>query len=843
MSHQHNPSPFCGGGGERIYVGGIDPSMGLTVSDVLQRLQARISSEKEMRLEDIHQGRCYLQFHASVTKTTTPTTTAASDDDAPPPDSPPVSSNSSSSRQTPLDKIKSWFNNVTWKGCKLVVQKARPHLIERLRLEREGGPQSNNEGENKVVTTDGATSKPAVVIVDLALRRHWKVKRGYSGERCKCIDTQPCEVKDWASFARIRHRHTVQQRKSLELQQQQSKAAKSTSRDATKNDPLVSGSVALWKQAQKQSYYNRSIHLRFADAKGGGSTTTPKPTPASSLHPHDSVLEIIQHGDYHHDDDDENASSSSPIDDGNRKDSQYVWSDEDESSTSESPVHNKDDVDDQDKSSIPKRSPGDTRLDDGHEKPKLGGVANSKAASSSYAWFDEDSSEDTASDAADRTKNARLSPAFEGNKDDLPGSKRTLTIDDDEFGLKLDEESNLKVLSALFPNWNEKSVGGAGKNEKNDPQNTAKLHQSNSIQTDADRSDYVWSDDDASDGPNSQTLERKASVRLMPRLDDGLDEFAAALDTYNSDSTVESKVISNAMQTDEMHDISHDVDTNLKVLGQLFPEISHQKSDTTEHSNQTSKRDNNASSGWGQFGQMLRYDPTNIQSSQKFQLDDDATTKGGTGEKGTRPTQSTKGKNDVLESTMPLFDKPTEQQEFGEPKENPDSLAIYEQGKLEQVFKTIRESSSTAISLGEDSFSFGFSVEPNQKSEFPAPGRFSFSFPSNDRTSDNAYQPKSKEIKESSEPNITRNIADKRNESGDRLQRAFQFPNEKDLDEYVRHFYHDFNDGARIINDLEQWRNDPDVKQRWLKERLSLTQDWKRKQKAAAARKQKRFRR
>jgi hypothetical protein len=68
---------------------------------------------------------------------------------------------------------------------------------------------------------------------------------------------------------------------------------------------------------------------------------------------------------------------------------------------------------------------------------------------------------------------------------------------------------------------------------------------------------------------------------------------------------------------------------------------------------------------------------------------------------------------------------------------------------------------------------------------------------------------------------------------------AFEFPNESMLNEMVRNFYK-MNDGERIMNDVDEWRNDPSVKDKWLKERLALTQDWKRKKKFALSKQQKR---
>jgi hypothetical protein len=62
------------------------------------------------------------------------------------------------------------------------------------------------------------------------------------------------------------------------------------------------------------------------------------------------------------------------------------------------------------------------------------------------------------------------------------------------------------------------------------------------------------------------------------------------------------------------------------------------------------------------------------------------------------------------------------------------------------------------------------------------------------------------------------------------------------LNEMVHTFYYKINDGERIIRDVDGWRNDPTVKDKWLKERLALTQDWKRKRKFALAKKEKRGR-
>jgi hypothetical protein len=65
---------------------------------------------------------------------------------------------------------------------------------------------------------------------------------------------------------------------------------------------------------------------------------------------------------------------------------------------------------------------------------------------------------------------------------------------------------------------------------------------------------------------------------------------------------------------------------------------------------------------------------------------------------------------------------------------------------------------------------------------------------------------------------------------------------EQELDEFEDLFF-SFNEGPQILKDLDGMKQEPGNQELWQKERLILTADWKRKQKAALSRKGKRSRR
>ena len=226
VDQMNHPKP-----NQRIYIGGIDPSRGLTVSEVWQRLEAKllnpgIDDVLKLQWSDLYCGSCCLQVTVAVV----------------------ASSNDDMEQQSPLKLIKSSFHNVMWKGCKLIVDEARPHFLQRLQVER----NLRQRTESLVDDNDMENGSPPIttsLIESQQLSRYWKVRRGYCGEAVRHVDTQSCDVTSWSMFERIRQRHKKQQEK-----------------DRLRRIELVkNGTNMTVKEAQKRAYYNRSIRLRFTD--------------------------------------------------------------------------------------------------------------------------------------------------------------------------------------------------------------------------------------------------------------------------------------------------------------------------------------------------------------------------------------------------------------------------------------------------------------------------------------------------------------------------------------------------------------------------------------------------
>ena len=715
----------------RIYIGGMDPLRGLTSQDVLHRLETRLKERPEgsnlLQMNDLHVGDCYFQFTICTTK--------GDDDD----------------HEDPLAVIKSWFHNVTWKGCKLRVDEARPHFLQRLQDEIQLRNQSRHQpaesvGEEKAQTTTllddqngnnnnnetviSSTSGDADAAASSVLPRHWRIRRGF-GETAHHVDTQPCRVTDWAMFSRTRERCRVQQKKMTQ---------------SLETDP------------KKLSYYNRSIHFIFPDSDNGdgvvGRQLNREASGASS----------------DHDSSDQNSSATE--ENGKLKNgSKYIWSDDDDGDSSDS----------------------------------------SSADDSSHA--------DTA---------AQQIPL-------------TMVLDAAE---SLSEESDTdEGLQNDSPHVPDRSF------EETLEEPSCDLHEkSELLETNAGR-EYVWSDGDESfSEENAGSSERRkiATLRELKPTDDGLNEFAPGVVDFDDASLNERARSADEPTTCSSDDVDlqQDVEKNLRVLSRLFPELSKEvpiqiKSNDAEKSE---KDVNNPRllSGWGAMGQMLRFDPTNPQSANLLMLDADSKDASAKSENQTSESDSSSTGVEGAEETKLMKDSTQDNN-----SDHAKKLNIYEQTKLEQVFKEVRESTIPVTQSGSDAvasgFSFGFDLgdaKPIETTKAPEP--FSFSFPHAEinasTTNDEKYQQDNISDDAQEWDPVVAHLKPQR-----RQPRAFEFPSEEELDERVRHFYCDFNEGARMMNDLEGWRNDPSVKERWMKERFALTQDWKRKRKYAMSKKQKRF--
>eukprot|EP00957_Ditylum_brightwellii_P018802 1413232-Ditylum_brightwellii.AAC.1 len=153
---------------ERIYIGGLDPYKGLSASDLVERI--RMIQDVTIRSIDVgeHQEdadrRTYLFVDAIPKK-----------------------------EKSALDIVSSHYHNVMWKGCKLRVEGAKLHFLERLKLERQGRLQEQQlQAEQKAQQlqqlADAATSDTKEE--DINIPRHLRIKRKH-GEEAFIIDTKP----------------------------------------------------------------------------------------------------------------------------------------------------------------------------------------------------------------------------------------------------------------------------------------------------------------------------------------------------------------------------------------------------------------------------------------------------------------------------------------------------------------------------------------------------------------------------------------------------------------------------------------------------------------------------
>lgn len=211
---------------KRVYIGGIEPSRGLKAQDVIRRIEKHlVGTSSDVALEDIHLGSRFTQFTIVTTET------GPADD---------VDNNTSSSTidNPHYEAVRKMFHNVTWKGCKLKVEEARPTFLERLQLERQSNSSNATTNELTIHATATATipSGATPSVEQPPPRRHWKVKRRFA-EPLVVVDTHPYRTDSWESFKTAYQRSRRRQQQSSNIDQ---------------------------KSRQKSARYNRSIHLRLA---------------------------------------------------------------------------------------------------------------------------------------------------------------------------------------------------------------------------------------------------------------------------------------------------------------------------------------------------------------------------------------------------------------------------------------------------------------------------------------------------------------------------------------------------------------------------------------------------
>ena len=367
----------------------------------------------------------------------------------------------------------------------------------------------------------------------------------------------------------------------------------------------------------------------------------------------------------------------------------------------------------------------------------------------------------------------------------------------------------------------------------------------------AKASAYIWSDSSSDEEMDDMGSKKRQGSLVPADYDDRssnklvMDEFAAGMerDDSNSYDRQESESDSDAIPT---LDLEKDVQTNLSVLAELFPDLSGRKPAEVVGAKDTTNKNSSNEFGWGsQGGIMLRYDPTK-QSSGQFVLvkppdDETASQSSASGRDGESNEESM---HTIDEESNTSGDE--ERLRNDETEKEKMTVNIYEEGKLEKVFRqsgehTVQIESNANSSRG--GFSFGFQLDNEKVVEQPLKPSSATSF------SDTAPEVTAKTAKDQPivvedsskirEDEMLEASMEDRDAATRKRRRGFCFPSE-DIDRYVEHFY-SLNEGKRIREDLEGFKSDPRVQDSWERQRKILTQDWKRKRKHALAKRRKRY--
>jgi hypothetical protein len=414
---------------------------------------------------------------------------------------------------------------------------------------------------------------------------------------------------------------------------------------------------------------------------------------------------------------------------------------------------------------------------------------------------------------------------------------------------------------------------------------------------------YNWSTDEESSESDEESMKYSSLSRdhkaLTPAKTSGIHEFSSGLDdpstfgfNESTDQFGDHDISDRYDQGEnEKKDLVGDVSANLDILSSIFPDMAVAKPvnpDIEGNSNTNIENENKTSSSQVKKNDhnranviMTRFDPT-AESSRKYIVEDDVDTK------------QDEGNNSTENPDGDAMDEDKEKTQNETTTKSPLESSIYEQDKLENVFRDARDtweekvtpatmpSTSTETtkpdsSSGKSAFSFGFNVNDNDSGNADsgnaknnnnnqeisgsnsAEKAFSFSFNVPDQD-----QPNGKEVSEINENSTTEQKDTKNVQTGVLSQNAkdsiaeddgsvdekvaddvvtrhkgLTLPDE-DLQKYVDNFF-GCNNGLRIMQNPQEFTNDEKDKVAWKSERQTLTLDWKRKRKYAITRIQKRM--
>jgi len=489
---------------QRVYIGGLNPAR-LTVADITKRLN-NIPEIQVLNIDDgssnqTQHSRTFLFVDVCLNVNHLCSLKSNSS-----------SASSSSSPLSAYDILSSHYHNVKWKGCRLSVEMARPHFLQRLAQEQEQRLQTQNQTQEPINTNSNKTTK---------IPRQLRIRRKHGEEAIK-VDTKPLQLNDFSHLS-----YYLQKVRKKELQTHKTNKSHSTKQESS--PPKTS---------------KRSLHLVFShDAnialENNQITSSTVSTSDSYSEPDDQSFSSESHSSL------ESLNETTDETQQKSKTSQasaYVWSDSDSDSESESDA----DVKAETKPTQLETNHQVQRVDDNDTNDEYSQDDHSsneadEMQQTEFVWSDDDNESHESSSASNHNEEE------EENSDD----------DDDEQSIQSSQNSNEILKKELFDDEN----------------------------SDTATNEEIINESDSDMGqPNTTQYKTKKSK-------DSKEEF----------------------------DLMTDVSSNLNILSQLFVNVSTKptqiKSNTTPVGNMVTP-----SIHQGISLKMQRFDPTNMESLQKYQM-------------------------------------------------------------------------------------------------------------------------------------------------------------------------------------------------------------------------------
>jgi hypothetical protein len=833
---------------ERIYIGGLDPSRGLTVEIVVSKLET-VSGVEILSINDVpitktttkndtqHQqhfsigggGRLvvdddgdtvdtrnffYLEARRVIIVDNNETNTAYSD---------AVATTTSA-----LELLAKQYNGVKWKGCNLRVESARPHFLQRLEEERALCANNIPPVEMKKKKKEGEVAE-GVDIKDVAIvnnRRRLRIRKAY-GEEAYHVDTYPHVIEihnqhhhhqhninnnnndlgGWDTFAtlhkRLHDKYQSQYMKMIELRKKERRLWATSSGGGGKgknnhnleenNVPSSNDNVGSLEnndegRLRSLIFLNRAIHIRFSSSSNDDEdvafVVNDTKTIMNSLTVDEESASITS-----------SSAVSSTSDESDNEESRsgeerrrYVWSDDDSDDGNDNIY--------------------DTTVDDGHN-------SSITVTSNDEQTGIEDTKYNQRDDEYTLSNNDNDGQVLVRRKKTMNESEYTRVATIDEFmgGMDFDILSN-DSEGDVNSNNNEDD---ADDDVDDDDNSSTHICLDKDIRSNMDVLSQLFPDtqfnnrplapstidgdgnDDNSNNNNDERSKPSSSV------------FGAGLIVQRYDPTKETEQMLE-MKTDLLGEENVDTNNDHRQENALLSNKHLDDAHTMEE--QTTKIEE----------QTTKMEESDEQSDIRDLIDVNVD------DKKSRVLTNTVGKvvpaKDVYEQDKleEIFKQSRGGQydsfSFGslfqieEKLEVDNEQEIYEQYKLEQVFK---------LSRGGDNrgFSFGFNNEQTNNMTVARDGSSAkFSHETTSEKEDFAVIEPSSEIQERQSINLLG-------------RKTFS---KVELDEYEKLFF-SLNEGPQILSDLDGMKNNEENQDRWQNERAVLTADWKRKQKSVLSKK------